>query len=104
MVQHEFTQKIIDQIAEDCKTNGRDILVASQLLEYINIKTKSANRGSKSRGSFANLYAIYVLLEDYIKVVFEEKKITQSMKGPYSAIYLNGKENCLLEQNSKTMH
>ena len=74
MVQHEFTQKIIDQIAEDCKTNGRDILVASQLLEYINIKTKSANRGSKSRGSFANLYAIYVLLEDYIKVVFEEKK------------------------------
>lgn len=74
MVQHEFTQKIIDQIAKDTKTNGKDILVASQLLEYINIKTKSANRGSKSRGSFANLYAIYVLLEDYVKVVFEESK------------------------------
>ncbi|GHU27964.1 hypothetical protein FACS1894164_20270 [Spirochaetia bacterium] len=37
-------------------------------------KTKSANKGSKSRGSFANLYAIYVILEDYIKVVFEEKR------------------------------
>lgn len=74
MVQHEFTQKIIEQLAKDTKTNGKDILVASQLLEYINIKTKSANRGSKSRGSFANLYAIYVLLEDYVKVVFDLKK------------------------------
>lgn len=74
MVQHEFTRKIIDQIANDTKTNGKDILVASQLLEYINIKTKSANRGSKSRGSFANLYAIYVLLEDYIKIVFNDKQ------------------------------
>lgn len=51
MINHEFTQKIINQIAKDTKTNGKDILVASQLLEYINIKTKSANRGSKSRGS-----------------------------------------------------
>jgi len=74
MVQHEFTQKIIDQIAKDTQTNGKDILVASQLLEYINIKTKSANRGSKSRGSFANLYAIYVLLEDYINVVFNSSR------------------------------
>jgi hypothetical protein len=37
------------------------------LLQYINIKTKSANRGSKSRGSFANLYALYILVEDYIQ-------------------------------------
>lgn len=74
MVQHKFSQIIIDQIAKDTNTNGKDILVASQLLQYINIKTKSANRGSKSRGSFANLYAIYVLIEDYIKVVFDEKQ------------------------------
>lgn len=35
-------------------------------MQYLNHKTKSANRGSKSRGSFANHYAIYVLVEDYI--------------------------------------
>lgn len=33
---------------------------------YLNQKTKSAGRGSKSRGSFANHYALYVLVEDYI--------------------------------------
>jgi len=74
MVLHEFTKKIIEQVAHDTGTNGKDILVASQLLEYINIKTRSANRGSKSRGSFANLYAIYILIEDYINVVYIDSK------------------------------
>jgi hypothetical protein len=31
------------------------------------IKTKSIDSSSKSRGSFANLYALYVLVEDSIK-------------------------------------
>ncbi|HEY8650506.1 MAG TPA: hypothetical protein VIL70_06285, partial [Chthoniobacterales bacterium] len=46
------------------------IYQASTLLQYINIKTKSAEKGSKARGSFANLYAIYILVEDYIKPEF----------------------------------
>jgi hypothetical protein len=74
MVKHEFTSEIISQIEKDLNVNGEEILKFAPLLEYINIKTRSANKGSKSRGSFANLYAIYVLLEDYIKIVFEEKK------------------------------
>jgi hypothetical protein len=73
MVKHGFTSEIISQIENDLKVNGKEIIKFAPILEYINLKTRSANKGSKSRGSFANLYAIYVLLEDYVKVVFEEK-------------------------------
>lgn len=41
------------------------------MLQYLNIKTRSAAQGSKSRGSFANLYAVYVLVEDYLKNSFD---------------------------------
>ncbi|MCF8296286.1 MAG: hypothetical protein K9J13_01970 [Saprospiraceae bacterium] len=52
---------------------AEDIFQRSELLQYINVKTISANRGSKSRGSFGNLYAIYVLVEDYINNKFDKK-------------------------------
>ncbi|MDR0721665.1 MAG: hypothetical protein LBF75_02560 [Treponema sp.] len=74
MIKHEFTAIIIQQIEQELQVDGEEIIKLSPLLEYIHIKTRSANRGSKSRGSFANLYAIYVLLEDYIQVVFNEHK------------------------------
>jgi hypothetical protein len=41
-------------------------------LQYINLKTRSAERDSKARGSFANLYAIYVLVEDYLNRGFDK--------------------------------
>ena len=81
MIFHDFTNTILSQIKGNLKLDGRDVLQVSPLLEYINIKTKSANRGSKARGSFANLYAIYVLVEDYIKVVFENKKEYKKYEG-----------------------
>jgi hypothetical protein len=74
MVKHEFTNTIIEQIIKDLNVEGEELIKVAPLLEYINIKTKSANKGSKARGGFANLYAIYVLLEDYIEVVFEKNK------------------------------
>ena len=43
------------------------------LIRYLNEKTRSANRGSKARGSFANLYAIYVIVEDYIIKGYNKK-------------------------------
>ena len=55
MVFHDFTDTIISQIKATLKVDGKELLQVSPLLEYINIKTKSANRGSKARGSFANL-------------------------------------------------
>jgi hypothetical protein len=53
---------------------GSSIFGKSPLLQYLNIKTRSAERGSKSRGSFANLYAIYVLVEDYLQNGFDSQK------------------------------
>ena len=81
MVLHDFTNIIISQIENYFKIDGKDFLQLSPLLEYINIKTKSANRGSKARGSFANLYAIYVLVEDYIKVVYRNGKDYSKYEG-----------------------
>ncbi|MCD4747652.1 MAG: restriction endonuclease, partial [Bacteroidales bacterium] len=52
---------------------AEDVFQKSELLQYINVKTVSANRGSKARGSFGNLYAIYVLIEDYLNNKFDKK-------------------------------
>ena len=55
---------------------GKDasaIFASSPLLGYLNRKTRSANRGSKARGSFANHYALYVLVEHYIVGGFAEQ-------------------------------
>jgi hypothetical protein len=65
-MEHEFT-KTIREILHNSMGNLADkAFEESEILQYLNIKTKSANKGSKSRGSFANLYAVYVLVEDYI--------------------------------------
>ena len=81
MIFHAFTDKIIYQIKKTLNIDGMEVLSASPLLEYINIKTKSANRGSKARSSFANLYAIYVLVEDYIRVVFDNGEVYKNYEG-----------------------
>ncbi len=72
MVEHKFTAKIREILVGQFGEHANDVLKASELIEYLNIKTKSASRGSKSRGSFGNHYAIYVLVEDYIKGGFHE--------------------------------
>jgi hypothetical protein len=73
IVQHEFTQKIVDILNFYFPTHGDIVLDSSELLQYLNIKTKAANRGSKSRAGFANHYAIYVLIEDYLNNEFHLK-------------------------------
>ena len=49
-----------------------ELFSCSTLLQYLEKKTKSVNRGSKARGSFANIYAIYVLTEDYVNNGYNE--------------------------------
>lgn len=59
---------ILDVIKTHYTPAESNILFAnSHLLQYLEKKTKSVDRSSKARGSFANIYAIYVLTEDYIK-------------------------------------
>jgi hypothetical protein len=68
-----FKQTIINILnGEYGPARGDQVFQQSPLVQYIAIKTRSANRGSKARGSFANLYAIYVLVEDYINGDFAE--------------------------------
>lgn len=77
IVQHDFTEKIIEILDFHFPNQGFEVLSSSELLQYLNIKTKAANRGSKSRAGFANHYAIYVLVEDYLNNEFH-------IKGGYS--------------------
>jgi hypothetical protein len=72
MREHDFTPVIRRILIEQFSDYGETIFQQSELLQYINLKTASATRGSKARGSFGNLYAIYVLVEDYVKRGFHE--------------------------------
>lgn len=65
-MKHDFTDQIITILDRYCENYGEIILQKSEIIQYLNIKTKAANRGSKSRAGFANHYAIYVLVEDYL--------------------------------------
>ena len=72
-MEHEFTKKIREILSKNYGKCAEDVYGASQLLQYLNIKTRSANKGSKARGSFANLYAIYVLVEDFLAKGYDKK-------------------------------
>lgn len=67
---HDFTPTIIEILHHYFGQSAEDILETSPLLGYLNNKTRAANRGSKARGAFANHYALYVVIEDYIKKGF----------------------------------
>jgi len=69
---HSFSEIIMQILKDNFKDKSKDIFDKSLLLQYINIKTRSADRGSKARSSFGNLYAIYVLVEDYLKGNFHK--------------------------------
>ncbi len=72
-MKHNFTSTIKEVLEKYFEENSEQIFKNSELIQYLNIKTVAADRGSKSRGSFANIYAIYVLIEDYINNGFHKK-------------------------------
>ncbi len=74
IAQHAFTSAIIKVLQQHFGEYAEDIFQASPILGYLNNKTKAANRGSKARGAFANHYALYVVVEDYIKNDFADGK------------------------------
>lgn len=71
-MEHTFTQKIKEIIQKHFGEQSEDIFQSSYLVRYINLKTRSATKGSKSRGSFHPLAVIYVLIEDYLKKGFDK--------------------------------
>lgn len=93
IIRHDFTATIINIL--DCNTGGKgdELLKTNELVQYLNIKTKAANRGSKSRASIANHYAIYVLIEDYINGGFNEKNDYSSYDGAkFSDLFIRQRE------------
>ncbi|MCX6250234.1 MAG: hypothetical protein NTX61_05725 [Bacteroidetes bacterium] len=68
-----FTANIKSILKKHFGKTADDIFEKSQLIQYINEKTRSANKGSKARSSFANLYSIYVIIEDYIAKGYDKK-------------------------------
>jgi hypothetical protein len=69
--EHSFTSSIRNILIKNYGDNADLIFNSSPILAYLNLKTKSANQGSKARGAFANHYALYVVIEDYIKNGFD---------------------------------
>lgn len=72
-MEHDFTPIIREILTKRFGDAAEDLFEKSPLLQYINLKTVSATRGSKARSSFANLYAIFVLVEDYVAHGFHKK-------------------------------
>ena len=69
----DFSTIIQDILQKSYGDEATSLFEKSLLLQYLNLKTRSANKDSKSRSSFANLYAIYVIVEDYIYHGFDKK-------------------------------
>lgn len=80
-MEHSFTPVIKDILFKMYGKDAAEIYSKNLLLQYINEKTKSANKGSKSRSSFANLYAVYVIVEDYIAHGFDKNSRYKKYEG-----------------------
>jgi len=92
-MEHSFTPVIRKALAAEFGTSAESVFMASPVLQYLNIKTRSADRGSKARSSFANLYAIYVLVEDYVKGRFAGTRRYKSYDGAkFSNLFLRQRQ------------
>ena len=57
-MEHAFTPRIKAILKEKFGALSEAIYAKSPLLQYLNLKTVSATRGSKARGNFGNIYAV----------------------------------------------
>lgn len=78
---HSFTDKIVAILDRHFPELGEELLIRSSLVQYLNKKTRAANRGSKARPAYANHYALYVLIEDYVKNNFDESASYRDYEG-----------------------
>jgi hypothetical protein len=73
-MEHGFTSIIRSILVGHFGNRAESVFQKSSLLQYVNTKTKSASRGAKSRSAFANHYALFVLLKDYVDGGFLKSK------------------------------
>jgi hypothetical protein len=62
---HNFSDRFISAVQDSVETDALETVVASHLLSYLHDKMKAAGGNPKSRKSFGNIYAIFVVVEDY---------------------------------------
>jgi hypothetical protein len=92
-MEHSFTDNIKTILTNRFGENGAVIFEQNQLIQYLNFKTRSANKGSKSRGSFANLYALYVIVEDYLAKNYDKQGNYSQFEGtPYTQLLKRQRE------------
>jgi hypothetical protein len=77
-MEHEFTSVIKGILKKHFADIAEEVFERSYLIRYLNHKTRSANNNSKSRASFGNHYAVYVLVEDYINRGFVDNEAEYS--------------------------
>lgn len=92
-MEHTFTATIKLVLARHFQSHSEEIFEKSLLIQYINEKTRSADKGSKARSSFANLYAIYVVVEDYLVKAFDKNSEYSKYEGAeFSNLFLRQRE------------
>ncbi|MEO6707326.1 MAG: hypothetical protein ABIN04_15915, partial [Ginsengibacter sp.] len=92
-MEHTFTSNIKTILENRFGNTADEIYSGNYLIQYLNFKTRSANKGSKARSSFANLYAIYVILEDYIAKGFNKKSGYAKYEGAsFAKLFLRQRE------------
>ncbi len=80
-MRHSFTKTIEIELAKMFNENSEQIYENSQLLQFLNKKMRSAHKGSKARGSFGTIYALYTLVEDYINKGYLNRSDYSKYKG-----------------------
>ena len=75
-MEYSFASFIENYLKTKYGDDAEQLFSMSYILQYIVHKTKSADKGAKSRGSFANLYAVYVIVEDYLNHGFSSRQIS----------------------------
>jgi len=88
-MKHAFTDRILEILAKFFNKDSEQVFQSSELLKYLNYKTKSANRGSKSRGSFGVIYSIYTLVEDYYKNNYHKQDGYNKYEGAIQTYLIN---------------
>jgi len=87
-VEVTFNETIKNILGKHFGNVSESVYEKSLLLQYIDLKTKSANKGAKARSSYANLYAIFVIVEDYIQNEFDKKGDYSNYEGAmYSKLF-----------------
>lgn len=88
-----FASYIKSYLHSKYRNDADQLFQLSYILQYLVHKTKSANKGAKARGSFANLYAIYVIIEDYRNNGFDKSGNYSDYEGAqFSALFKRQRE------------